>query len=601
MRSESPFATNLAALRARSPALAARVAAACPGAEYALAEADGDPVLRVAGVPLQHVLKPRLDGARWASAASERLATVGARRAIVVGLGLAYHVEALAERFGGEITVVEPDPAIIRVALEARDLAALLERVELIDAPAETGRGSRGGGAVRILPYPPALLLPGGLHRRALEHLLGDAKLSGLRLRILVVSPLAGGSLPITGYAARALERLGHEVRYLDLSGFAPTLDLVGRFAERAARRSALEARFCAVLGDGVAAAVEAWCPDLVLALAQAPLDPRALQTIGRHGPLRALWFVEDFRRFPYWREVAPHYDYVFTIQKDECHAALGAVSDAQLAYLPCAFDPTTHRPLALSPEERRAFGSELSFVGAGYRNRRRALVRFLDRELRVWGSDWEGAVDLERVVQRGGARVDAEDAVRIFNATDVNLNLHSSTYHDDVDPSGDFVNPRTFELAGCGAFQVVDRRRLLGELFTEGEEIAVASSVAEMRELALHYLARAEERATLAQRARRRALAEHTYEHRMRALLATVLVRDQERISSRATLTCGEVRRREEELAGLLARLPDDAPFTLERVVRSVVERSGPLAEEEAIFLFLHQFQELYLTEARA
>lgn len=601
MRSESPFATNLGALRARSPALAARVAAARPGEEYTLADADGDPVLRVAGVPLQHLAKPRLDGARWASAASERLAAAGVRRAIVVGLGLAYHVEALAERFAGEITVVEPDPAIVRVALETRDLAALLARVELTDAPRAAGCGARGG-AVRILPYPPALLLPGGLHRRALEHLLGDAESSGLRLRVLVVSPLAGGSLPIAGYAARALERLGHEVRFLDLSGFAPTLDLIGRFAERAARRRALEARFCTVLGDGVAATVEAWRPDLVLALAQAPLDPPALQAIARHGALRALWFVEDFRRFPYWREVAPHYDHVFTIQKDECHAALGSVSDAQLAYLPCAFDPATHRPLALSPAERRAFGSELSFVGAGYRNRRRALVRFLDRELRVWGSDWEGAVDLERVVQRGGARVDTEDAVRVFNATDVSLNLHSSTYHDDVDPNGDFVNPRTFELAGCGAFQVVDRRRLLGELFAEGEELAVASSVAEMRELALHYLARPAERATLAQRARRRALAEHTYEHRMRALVATVLVRDQERIARRPALTCGEVRRREAEpLAGLLARLPDDAPFTLERVVRSVVERSGPLAQEEAIFLFLHQFQELYLAEARA
>jgi len=35
--------------------------------------------------------------------------------------------------------------------------------------------------------------------------------------------------------------------------------------------------------------------------------------------------------------------------------------------------------------------------------------------------------------------------------------------------------------------------------------------------------------------------------------------------------------------------------------VVRDVVERDGPLEEEEAVFLFLHQFQELYLREGRA
>lgn len=29
----------------------------------------------------------------------------------------------------------------------------------------------------------------------------------------------------------------------------------------------------------------------------------------------------------------------------------------------------------------------------------------------------------------------------------------------DGVEPYGDFVNPRTFESAACGAFQLVDSR----------------------------------------------------------------------------------------------------------------------------------------------
>ena len=45
------------------------------------------------------------------------------------------------------------------------------------------------------------------------------------------------------------------------------------------------------------------------------------------------------------------------------------------------------------------------------------------------------GAEGLTRVLQRNGARIDTDDAVRIFNATAINLNLHSSTYHDGVDP----------------------------------------------------------------------------------------------------------------------------------------------------------------------
>src|SRR6185436_7068680 len=105
-------------------------------------------------------------------------------------------------------------------------------------------------------------------------------------------------------------------------------------------------------------------------------------------------------------------------------------------------------------------------FAGAGYRNRRLAFRSLLDLGLKVWGSDWSGAGVLDAVVQRGGARIDPDELVRIANATDVNLNLHSSTYVDGVEPNGDFVNPRTFELAAAGAFQLVDERALLPSLF---------------------------------------------------------------------------------------------------------------------------------------
>src|SRR6185436_15973001 len=219
-----------------------------------------------------------------------------------------------------------------------------------------------------------------------------------------------------------------------------------------------------------------------------------------------------DYRVMTYWRELARHYDHVFTIQTDACLEAMGQVTDARLAYLPCGFDPRVHRPLTLDGDEMRELGSDVSFVGAGYRNRRLALRRFLDLDFKLWGSDWGGAEDLGRVLQRSGARVDTDDSVRIFNASKVNLNLHSSTYHDGVDPRGDFVNPRTFELAGTGAFQIVDQRTLLPPLFAADRELAVATSVSEMRALTEHYLAHDEERRATAARARERALAAHTY-----------------------------------------------------------------------------------------
>jgi spore maturation protein CgeB len=557
--------------------------------------------LTVDGMPLHHATHPEADAVRWARGALERIAATDADAVVIVGLGLGYHIEALAARFEGEIVVVEPDDAIVRLALEARDLQQLLRRVRLVDG--EAGHAPASARTMLVLGYAPALLMPSGVHRRALERWRASAARSGLRLKVLVVSPLYGGSWPIAGYAARALAELGHDAHLLDLSPFHDGLRGLECFGAKRRRRAELDAQYCDVMSAGVTAAVEALEPDVVLAMAQAPLGVAALDDIGARNVLRVLWFVEDFRFFTYWRDVAAHYDYVFTIQEDECLEAMRAVSDARIAYLPCGFDPEVHRPLVLDGEERTRYGSDVSFVGAGYWNRRLAFRRFLDTDLRIWGSDWGGAHDLARVVQRDGARVATEDAVQIFNASRVNLNLHSSTYHDGVDPRGDFVNPRTFELAGSGAFQIVDQRRPLPALFSAGSELAVASSVDEMRAMTDYYLAHDDERRDMAVRARLRALDEHTYAHRLESMLATIVGTAQEELlTRRRTATVGDVARAGEgTLERFLAGLEPSTPFALDRLAASLADREGVLAEPEAILLFLHQFDELYLREYRA
>lgn len=595
-------AANLGVLERKAPALAARVASAVIPSGYLVhGGPDGEPHLVVGGVALDHAGDAKAGGARWAASAEERLAACQAKRAVVVGLGLGYHIEALASRTAAELAIVEPDLAVWRLALAERDLSALLERAELSDGPEQRGRESRHRTAV--LAYAPALLVPGGPYRRCVDEWRASALATGLSLRILVVSPMYGGSWPLAGQVARALSQLGHDTRLLDLAPFHVGFREIERFGARRTRRGELEASYCDVLASGIAAATEALEPDLVLALAQAPLGREALDAIGRSGALRALWFVEDFRRMTYWKELGAHYDYVFPIQEGECIEQMRAVTDAQIAYLPCGFEPDVHRPLALSADERATYGSDVSFVGAGYRNRRKVLRRFLDLDFRVWGSDWGGAVELADVIQRSGARISTEESVRIFNATQVNLNLHSSTYHDDVDPRGDFVNPRTFELAGSGAFQVVDRRLSLPAVFAEGTEVVAVSTGREMDEATRHYLARPEERRTIAENARCRALAEHTAVHRMQALLGAILARHGDRLLSRTrTTTIGEVASQSEgSLRDFLGRLDGRLPFTIHDVVRSVPEREGALTDAEAIFLFLHQFDEMYLREARA
>ena len=126
--------------------------------------------------------------------------------------------------------------------------------------------------------------------------------------------------------------------------------------------------------------------------------------------------------------------------------------------YLPLAALPSLHHPQELTPAERKEFGADLSFMGAGYPNRRSAFLQLMDQGSKLCGTDWADEPRLAPFVQRQGSRINSEDCARIYNGTAVNLNLHSSVRTDSLVSGGDFVNPRTFELAACEAFQLVDR-----------------------------------------------------------------------------------------------------------------------------------------------
>ena len=595
---------NLRALAACDPARAAALAAAVPLEAACMPAANGDPTLVADGVLLHSRHDPRREAARWALAACEQLAAAGEAEptAVVLGFGLGWHLGALAECWRGGVVVVEPDDRLLRTAFAARDLRPLLARVALAPAHLDEAVVDAWRAPV-ILPHAPSLLREGSGLRALGERIAGRVALRGLRLRVLVVSPVSGGSHPITGYCARALGALGHEVQTLDLAAFAGGMDAIDGFSPKAHARRTVRQAYGRFLGTGVLAAVEAMRPDLVLAMAQAPLDGAVIEQIRTLGATTAFWFVEDHRLFPYWREVVGAYDHVFVIQEEPFLGEARRLARGGVDYLPLAADPAVHRPLALSSGEREALGAPVAFVGAGYRNRRVALRTLLDCGLRIWGTEWEGSGPLLDVLQRDGARIATDDCVRIFNATAVNVNLHSSTWVDGVDPEGDFVNPRAFELAAVGAFQLVDERRLLPPLLAAGSEVVTFRQAGELRELVRSWLARAEERAAIGAAARRRALAEHTYRHRMERLLALVCARDGARLRARPRrATVADAARLEggSPLGCFLAELPPHTPFTLDGVVRALQARAGDLCEAESILLLLHQFDELYVREAR-
>lgn len=415
-------------------------------------------------------------------------------------------------------------------------------------------------------------------------------------LRVLVVLPMYGGSLPIGTYCVQALRDLGHTAAVFDAPAFYGAFSALKGTGVTTDRLEQLESGFLQVISQAILAQVETFEPDMVLALAQAPMSRQLLRRLSREGVPTAMWFVEDYKVFTYWRAFAPLYDVFAVIQKEPFLGELTAIGQNHALYLPMAALPSFHTPAQLSAADTRYYGADVAFVGAGYPNRRVAFRALAHKDFKIWGTEWEGESALAAHVQQGGARISPEDCVKIYTATRINLNLHSSVQCRDLVPGGDFVNPRTFELAAMGAFQLVDGRTLMPELFDAGM-LPTFSSVEEMLEKIDYYLAHPEERAACATLARERVLQRHTYQHRMRQLLEHMRACVPGMARMRAQKGFPEefpeaLRQPLQDLLRTLS-LPADAPF--EDVILRLRLRTGRLTELETSLLFLDEWRKQY------
>lgn len=415
-------------------------------------------------------------------------------------------------------------------------------------------------------------------------------------LRVLVVLPMYGGSLPIGQYCAHALRKLGHSVRVFEAQKLYPGYTGVKDLDMAPKRVSAMENAFLRFVGQALLSMAEEQEPQLVIAMAQAPLDRNLLGRFRQRGIPTVMWFVEDFRIFTYWRAYAPLYDAFAVIQKEPFLKELAACGQKHAFYLPLAASPDIHKPLKLSSAENKEYGSDISFLGAGYPNRRLAFRPLAGKNFKIWGSDWDGEGLLAKNIQRNGARIAPEESIKIYNAAKVNLNLHSSMNAEKIVGNGDFVNPRTFELAAMGAFQLVDQRSLMDELFAPGE-LATFTDMDGFYGGIDHFLSHPDERREYARKARERTLADHTYEKRMATLVEYMsknfgpLGQEQKGGVSLAGMET-EMAEKLRDLASDLGLSPT-ADFA--DIVARLRQKSGVLNELETGILFLDEWRKQY------
>lgn len=424
-------------------------------------------------------------------------------------------------------------------------------------------------------------------------------------LKILIILPLYGGSLPIGHYCVEAFKALGHSVDSFDSPKFLEAHTALRSINMAQDRLMALEQSFVQLLSQAVYSQAEQFKPDLIFAMAQAPLSRSILRKFRQENIKTAMWFVEDHTVFPYWQAFAPLYDHFFIIQKEPFLSKLKEIGVTNAHYLPLAALPNFHCPSDLSLEEKKEFGSDLGFMGAGYPNRRMAFRSLIKYDFKIWGSDWENDSLLANYLQKNGERISPEESVKIYNATRINLNLHSSIHMKELTNGGDFINPRTYELASIGAFQLVDKRTLMDDAFIcadlqnprDDAELATFDSMDSLHENINYYLKNVKLRQQIAENARNRILKEHTYEHRMQAVIDILQKHDAHWPAPMDDIAwpqdISEQMRHEIIRVTQKLGIAPDVPF--DTVIHAIKQQNGTLEPTETALLFLSEWQKFY------
>jgi glycosyltransferase involved in cell wall biosynthesis len=169
--------------------------------------------------------------------------------------------------------------------------------------------------------------------------------------------------------------------------------------------------------------------------------------------------------------------------------------------------------PAVFFPEPDAAHARELVFVGNSRKVMRRILDDLLptDRDLAVWGGDWDGLIDTRLVA---GTYLPNDEVRKAYSSAAIVLNDH----WDDMREHG-FASNRLYDAVACGALVLSDDIPGLAERF--GGAVVTYESPEELKALIEHYLAHPEERALRGAAGRELVLADHTFACRVDALVA--------------------------------------------------------------------------------
>lgn len=353
-------------------------------------------------------------------------------------------------------------------------------------------------------------------------------------MNLLVVHPGASTSTAdVYNGIVGALYQLGHGVAPFPLDVRLDRADSWLMFSWKRARRAdpdvvrptwpdALYTASKDIVIQALRLRVQGWL-DGVLIISGMYVHPDILLYLRAAGVPTAMLLTES----PYDQEseakIVQLVDVAWTNERSSVPYLRERSGNSRVHYLQHAYDPQRHRPDPSWLDETVP-AHDVVFVGTAFRER----IEFLEQvdwsgiDLGLYGS-WDGLPSRHRLRQHvRGKHVDNELASSLYRRARIGLNLYRTSKGFGSNAPriahAESLNPRAYELAACGVFQMSDFARAELLEFFGGAAVATSDPI-EFGTTVRHFLAHSEDRTAFAENARR-AVQGHTFTERVRQMV---------------------------------------------------------------------------------
>ncbi len=248
---------------------------------------------------------------------------------------------------------------------------------------------------------------------------------------------------------------------------------------------------------------------DLLLTLTQA-LPEELLHEAKKKGMVTAVWWGDTPANMKKHGLLVDGWDKIFIKDQNAVKKLHGLGLDASLLHE--AMNPDWHKPLYTH------INNEVVVAGSFYDYRNYLVDKLLakdvemglyGRRLSKWVSQRIKAIHREKFIVR-------EDKSRIFGSGLACLNSTAMSEFDSL-------NCRAFEIAGAEGLQFLEYRASVHDCFEDGTEIKTFKSIEELIGLIDWAKKAPHEALRVRQAGHKRAMAEHTYEHRLNYIFNTI------------------------------------------------------------------------------